>query len=135
MQTFLPYPDYLKSVHCLDDKRLNNQINEATVIINTLLGKGSAWKNHPAVKMWSGYALSLIVYRSYCINEWEARGKNNSRTHNPWGFYGEIKRPFWFGDYRLHASHRSNLLRKNYEWYGKFGWAEPNDLPYFWPVE
>ena len=42
--------------------------------------------------------------------------------------------PFWWGDDRLHASHRSALLRKNPSHYARFGWSEPPDLPYFWPV-
>jgi len=32
----------------------------------------------------------------------------------------------------IHASHRSNLLRKNFEFYSKFGWKEPDNLPYIW---
>jgi hypothetical protein len=34
----------------------------------------------------------------------------------------------------LHDSHRSNLLRKDPQWYGQFGWTVPDDLPYVWPV-
>ena len=41
----------------------------------------------------------------------------------------------WFGDKRVHASHRSNLLRKDSEFYGKYNWKESSDLPYFWPVK
>ena len=42
--------------------------------------------------------------------------------------------PSWLGDLDFHASHRSNLLRKDPEWYGQFGWNDPHDLPYVWPV-
>ena len=42
--------------------------------------------------------------------------------------------PPWLGTESLHASHRSNLLRKDPDWYGRFGWTEPPDLPYIWPV-
>ena len=34
----------------------------------------------------------------------------------------------------MHASHRSNLLRKEPAHYTQFGWTEPPDLPYVWPV-
>ena len=34
----------------------------------------------------------------------------------------------------LHASHRSNLLKKDPEHYGQFGWSEPHDLAYVWPT-
>lgn len=27
---------------------------------------------------------------------------------------------------------RSNLLRKDYEYYKQFGWTEPINLPYIW---
>jgi len=46
--------------------------------------------------------------------------------------YGGL--PLWLGNEELHASHRSNLLRKAPLWYGQFGWTEPDDLPYIWPV-
>jgi hypothetical protein len=42
--------------------------------------------------------------------------------------------PPWLGDEGVHASHRSNLLRKDREFYSKYGWAESDDLPYVWPV-
>jgi hypothetical protein len=41
--------------------------------------------------------------------------------------------PPWVGNSTFHASHRSNLLRKDYAYYSKFGWREPVDLPYYWP--
>ena len=42
--------------------------------------------------------------------------------------------PPWFGNEKIHASHRSNLLRKDPEFYGKYGWTEPDNLEYVWPV-
>ena len=46
----------------------------------------------------------------------------------------EIVMPPWLGNEALHASHRSNLLRKDPGFYGRYGWTEPADLPYVWPV-
>ena len=43
--------------------------------------------------------------------------------------------PYWFGNEKINASHRSNLLRKNPEFYGKYGWTEPDNLEYIWPVK
>ena len=40
--------------------------------------------------------------------------------------------PIWLGNKRLHASHRSNLLRKKPDFYKNYGWKEPHDLPYYW---
>ncbi|HEY5312264.1 MAG TPA: hypothetical protein VIK18_07080, partial [Pirellulales bacterium] len=44
------------------------------------------------------------------------------------------QRPPWLGSRKFHASHRSNLLRKKPAWYAQFGWKEPDNLPYVWPV-
>ena len=38
----------------------------------------------------------------------------------------------WLGDKRFHASHRANLLRKDFEWYSQFGWTENLESPYLW---
>ena len=42
-------------------------------------------------------------------------------------------RPSWLGDDRLHKSHRSKLLGKDPEYYGKYFRDVPPDLDYFWP--
>lgn len=36
MQTFLPFPSYVRSARCLDNRRLSNQRNECMVIFNAL---------------------------------------------------------------------------------------------------
>ena len=40
--------------------------------------------------------------------------------------------PDWIGDERIHKSHRSNLLRKDGEFYKQYGWTEPTDIEYHW---
>lgn len=47
---------------------------------------------------------------------------------------GDVVMPPWMGDTDFHASHRSNLLKKNIEYYSRWGWQEPHDLEYVWPV-
>lgn len=132
MQTFLPQPDLQKSVECLDYRRLGKQRVECKQILKALASTGKAgWKNHPATKMWKGFEDALSLYYNLCIREWEKRGYNNTMLtvaglNNP-------KMPPWFGDEDFHASHRSNLLRKDPQWYGQFGWSEPDDLEYVWP--
>ena len=44
----------------------------------------------------------------------------------------DIRMPEWFGDKVFHATHRSNLLRKDSEYYSKFRWKESSDAPYVW---
>jgi hypothetical protein len=131
MQTFLPYADFDKSVHCLDRQRLGKQRVEAMQILNTL-ASGSRWANHPAVLMWRGYENALRLYMNKCIQEWIRRGYNN--TMQIVEVTEPVEMPPWFGNEEFHASHRSNLLRKDAEWYGQFGWGETDQLPYVWPV-
>lgn len=132
MQTFLPYPSFIQSAACLDYRRLGKQRVEARQILHTLKHGGS-WSNHPAVKMWAGFEVALMVYSNTCIREWIERGyKNTMPIINT--IACSVKFPPWLGDADFHASHRSNLLRKAPDYYGQFGWSEPNDLPYVWPV-
>jgi len=133
MQVFLPYPSYKDSVECLDNKRLGNQIyREAKTLVS------GGWRNHPASKMWYNYRYSLCDYAIAGLVELEKRG----RFYPKWfiWFKEEQKKfdntglPHFIGNEEFHASHRSNLLRKDLVHYGKFGWKENSDLAYVWPV-
>jgi len=132
MQTFLPYPSFIESAKCLDYRRLGKQRVEARQILRALRN-GGTWKNHPAVRMWAGYELALSLYGDTMIQEWTLRGYvNNMELICPY-----VRRqdyPQWFGDWAFHSSHRSNLLRKDRSYYGRFGWSESDTLPYVWPV-
>lgn len=133
MQTFLPYPDFYLSVKCLDYRRLGKQRVESKQILDCLLGIGSLrWRSHPAVKMWVGHELALMKYMMICIQEWVDRGYRN--TMEMYDISEGYSLPKWFGDDDLHSSHRSNLLRKDPIFYGKYGWHEPDNLPYVWPT-
>lgn len=131
MQTFLPYPDFEKTAKCLDSKRLGKQRVEARQIIKNLEGERDQWYDHPAVQMWKGYVKALKLYFNKISKEWERRG----HEHNL-GYYdvkGEIEYSPWFGNEEFHKSHRSNLLRKEPEFYEKYDWEVSDDLDYFWP--
>ena len=133
MQTFLPLPSMGQSIRCLDSKRLGKQHVEAMQILKALNGdynKTGAWVNHPATKMWRGYEAALTFYKDLCIEEWIRRGFNNTMDYRK---EHTAKMPPWFGDTKFHASHRSNLMRKDADFYSQFNWEEPDDLPYVWP--
>ncbi len=132
MQTFLPYPSIIDSVASLDNKRLGKQRVEAMQILKALADPGYGWQNHPAVKMWRGYEEMLKFYMNVCIDEWKRRGYKNTMVLVPLDV-SNMKTPPWIGNDVFHSSHRSNLLRKDPDWYGKFGWKEPIDIPYHWP--
>ena len=46
----------------------------------------------------------------------------------------EVVMPPWFGLDKFHRSHRSNLLRKDYEYYSEY-FDEPSNLEYYWPTK
>ena len=159
MQTFLPYPDFQRSMICLDPSRLGNQVYREGM---TLLRGG--WPNHPAAKMWRGYEQALAMYLLCGVEELLARGKDY--RDRPWcqellntvpiqpinnfemwlrssrAIMRLAPMPPWLGDDKLHASHRSALLYKDRAWYSQFKWKEKplgpspitGKLQYVWPV-
>lgn len=132
MQTFLPHSCFCKSVQCLDSKRLNKQRVEALQIIQILDGQKFSWNHHPCVKMWIGYKDALKYYLFCAIDEWIKRGFQNN-IEVPLANY-PFEFPFWLGLKPVHASHRANLLRKDYTYYAQFGWTEKPYQGYYWPV-
>jgi hypothetical protein len=143
MQTFLPYSDFSKTAKCLDMKRLGKMRVEGMQILMTLTGlnKTNAWINHPAVKMWRGYELALAEYVYALCDEWTGKGYKDTckeKVKNIIKTYHSDKpliMPHWMGSEDFHEAHRSNLLRKNENWYINYFGDMPNDLPYIWPVE
>jgi hypothetical protein len=136
MQTFLPFKDFSKSLKCLDQKRLNAQCKEAKQIIDTIELNKKGWSNHPAVNQWRGYTNCLRYYYNLSAALWNKCKKKDGTPVKQREFLDvnldKITFPKWLGDERFHLSHRSNLLRKDYDHYSKFFQGEI-DLPYFWP--
>jgi hypothetical protein len=136
MQTFLPYPDFKKSLQALDYRRLGKQRVEAYQIIRILNAASiskeyrGGYRNHPAVKMWRGHINALKRYYNLSLDEWIGRGYRNNMQKM--SIRGKIAYPEWFGRKNFHAAHRSNLLRKDPHFYGQYKWSEPPDLPYLW---
>lgn len=134
MQTFLPYKSFDKSFEVLDYRRLGKQRVEAYQILNVLLSrtKTKGWVNHPATKMWKGYENALKEYLNECIDHWVARGYNNNMKKEI--IDGDVVYPYWLGDNKFHSAHRSNLLRKDKEFYSQYMWTESDDMEYYWPI-
>lgn len=151
MQTFLPYADFGKAASCLDRSRLGKQRVECLEILVTISGKKPDWmsdkwfarcmqhENHPAVKMWRGFEAQLCLYAAATCLEWIRRGFKDTcsakiseiQVANNWFRY--TVQPIWLGEETFHASHRSNLLRKNQNFYARYRWSEPPTLSYVWP--
>ena len=86
--------------------------------------------------MWKGYESALLLYGMTICLEWIKRGYQDTLylrfLAENYCLNKEVIYPKWFGNKDFHASHRSNLLRKNKKYYSQFNWSEPNNLPYIW---
>ena len=131
MQTFLPYSDFKRSAQCLDTKRLGKQRVEALQILKALYIPDYGWANHPATKMWGDYPMALGLYMNVCIDEWISRGYNNTMSKATIDS-DYLVMPAWLGNTRFHDSHKSNLLKKDYEFYKQFNWNITDSIPYYW---
>lgn len=141
MQTFMPYADFQASVSCLDYRRLGKQRVETKQILRALCGETIGWQNHPATLMWKGHEYQLARYGELVCREWISRGYKDTMLQYFLDKQAELIAqgkglglPKWMGWEEFHASHRSNLLRKDVKHYKKFRWTEGPNLPYFWPI-
>lgn len=136
MQTFMPFTEFHLSAMALDNKRLNKQRIEAWQIFCALRGdydRTGAWKNHPAVIMWRGSEQSLVEYGLEMCREWSGRG--GADKSDLYGRFASVATgwqdpPWWVYYEPVLISHRSNLKRKDPNYY-KF--SVPDNLPYVWP--
>lgn len=152
MQTFLPYADFGASARALDNQRLGKQRVECLQLLNVLSASDrprKGWRNHPACKMWEHHCVLLATYGQVVCAEWKARGFKDTCSEkiaqvvmlDAWDRAQLPGKPAWLGDERLHASHRSNLMRKAWDsnddvldWYLAFDWKDDPDADYWWPV-
>lgn len=101
------------------------------------------WFRHPATQMWLGHTAALLDYQESVCYEWVyARGYRDTclektavlfRASLDAGQPTVLEMPAWWGDERVHSSHRSNLLRKLPSYYSQYGWDDDPDAPYYWP--
>lgn len=143
MQTFVPYPDINLCARSLDTKRLGKQRSESKIILQTLAKKKAVasdakigWKNHPAVLMWEGHEDFLKLYSIAICTEWIKRGYED--TTLPFFLKGSWTSsptpPIWWGDEKVHESHRSKLISKNETHYMPLFHADTQiNLDYYWP--
>lgn len=138
MQTFLPYPDMKASIESLDNGRLGKQRVETYQILNAILGRPKldgtpykGWINHPCTVMWRNYVPALKLYLNLSVVEWIRRGFINNIQMEMYDDNELIIPPF-IGNENFHSSHRANLLRKDPDFYSKYGWTENPQDPYVW---
>jgi hypothetical protein len=148
MQTFVPYPDFQESAAVLDSRRLQKQLLEGRQIYNIVSDQATTkgWRRHPAVLMWKGYDTAFFHYLTAIKEECVSRGINTLKNWQAildmhewnWNRGENIVYPPWWGDEKVHQSHRNNLYRKNPDHYPQF----KNDsfisccerCNYYWPT-
>ena len=138
MQSFLPYPDFVRSAACLDNKRLGKQRVEAWQILQAITNPGYGWQYHPAVQMWRGHPYSLACYGWHVCDTWVQRGFADTLQERflECSMTGPVDAmPVWLGCPKFHASHRAALLAKDPAHYGQFGWSETPAINYWWPTK
>lgn len=145
MQTFLPFADFDRSAAALDTVRLGKQRVETLQVMRALTVPDYGWRHHPVTRMWRGFRPALMAYQDAVCDEWERRGhadtcraktlvELDADRHDGAAFRArDFELPPWFGDEEFHRSHRSNLLRKDPEFYAGIAADVPSDLPYVWP--
>ena len=142
MQTFLPFPDFQQSAAALDPARLGKQRVEALQMLRALVIPEYGWQSHPAVRMWMGHVPALTMYGLAMVDEWTARGGEDTTREKIMEFApqaahpdyaAKIPMPYWLGNPDFHASHRSRLLAKDQRFYTSVFPGTDPDLEYVWP--
>lgn len=137
MQTFMPFGTVTESAAVLDDVRLNKQRIEAKQIYQVLTGETRAWRHHPAVGMWRDRLSALADYGYLMCREWSSRGGRDDAGLGAWFDERrdpEVSLPEWTGHPDVQLSHRSNLIRKDPEFYRPRFPGVAAGMPYLWPA-
>jgi hypothetical protein len=144
VQTFLPYPSFVRTARVLDVRRLGKQRVEVLQILRALHVPGYGWRHHPVVRMWRGCDAALACYGLTIVERWRALGHADTVMPQLVAYLADgvvtqrdLERqgllPWWLGWRPLHRSHQSALVRKDAGHYRRHFPAVPDDLPYVWP--
>lgn len=145
MQTWLPIhipgdplASYRESARVLDDRRLRAQANEAKVILRVASGwtlddgfrqipwAGRGWANVALTRAWRPHVFNLALYGWYIAQEMDERWGNGARARMWFARMSaglpDSGDPPWLPVVAPRC--RAQLLAKDPEWYGQFGWDE-----------
>lgn len=114
----------LETAKALSKRHLNNQINEARIILDALNG-AKAWSNHPAVLQYRGHEKWLEHYRD-CLMFY-ARGEYKLAQIESY-YADDLHRPYWHCD-EYYDQMKRRLYTKDKEHYAQwvhFGESQEN---------
>lgn len=119
VNTFVTSSSVTECAQNLDYRRLGKQRLEAWEMINILEGKKTAsngYASHPAVAMWKGHVTGLKIYFNAVVDEWVARGYNNTMSKyvidSKDTKHADELMPWWFSCPVFHLAHKCALLLK-----------------------
>jgi hypothetical protein len=64
------------------------------------------------------------------IDEWVRRGFKNTMNYEDIDV--PVTYPEWWGNQKFHDSHKSNLLKKDVDFYSQYRWNVDPTNPYVW---
>lgn len=134
MQVFVPETNFRDIARVLDYRRLGKQRVETFQILRANLDLTLGWKNHPASRMWAENLAGLSAYGVAMCEEWIARGYKDTTLDKIIALVSPdpTDLPTWWGRSDIVESHRSNLVRKDADFYRPLYPDTPDDLPYVW---
>lgn len=106
----------LETAMALSKRHLNNQINEAKIILDALNG-AKAWSNHPCVLQYRGYEKWLVAY-SLCLESFVSKRDMEATIANA---YAGMYRPDWHTQ-EYYDQMKRRLYTKDKEHYKQ--WAD-----------
>lgn len=124
MHTLLPYDDFRVAALCLTNGLLRQQIADCVEILDIIheVDGNTGKYNDPTVKAWEGSELQLCEFGLCCVEVAVARSHPKGLTdataqnwlklekHLDLASDGDLERPSWFGDDRVHREYQG-LLR------------------------
>lgn len=93
-----------------------------------LLGDGL--RKHPVLVLWHTYTEALGDYINAHIEEWIARGYNNTMKTYP--VSSEVEYPPWCEDPEFHRRMRARLREKEYTWWEEYDAGQRKQQPEVW---
>jgi hypothetical protein len=115
----------LETAMALSKRHLNNQINEAKIILDALKG-AKAWSNHPCVLQYRGYEMWLGFYK-YCLEYYANGWLRDAKIENDYAesckpsfhtqeYYDQMKRRLFEKD-EEHYKQWADLGKSDCNWY------------------
>ena len=117
----------LETAKALDKKRLNKQIIECGQILKAIAGESTAWKNHPATKMYKYHQEWLKLYM-HCLNAYRL---NNINAAEHLSNYADTMRPE-FHTQEYFDQMKRRLYTKNNEHYKQWESLGETDINWYY---